>query len=147
MCPPSAKAGLMIRESLDPASRMAWVRVTPAAVPTLSGGIGSNDVRFAYRTGVREVDRDGSVHNGGRNEEGSGTPGYPNAWLRLRRTGAVLIAYHGSNGVDWIEQGRQDTARWAGGALPPNAFLGLAVTSHNDGILCTGNFSNVTATP
>ena len=31
--------------------------------------------------------------------------------------------------------------------MATGATIGLAVTSHNDGTLCTANFSSVTATP
>lgn len=44
------KAGLMVRETLSEFSRMAFERVTPADVPSISGGNGANDTRFAYRT-------------------------------------------------------------------------------------------------
>src|SRR5688572_18130037 len=87
-----SKGGLMVRESLAPESRMVFNRVTPTG-PTVdgqSGGTGADDVRLAYRTGLINV----AGPNGGQHEDpaaGFRAPGYPNGWLRLRRTGNNLI--------------------------------------------------------
>jgi hypothetical protein len=48
---PKTKAGLMLRESVNGNSRMAYVRVTPTG-PTFNKSTGANDVRFQYRTGT-----------------------------------------------------------------------------------------------
>src|SRR6187549_1310952 len=80
------KAGIMARETLANNSRMAFNRVTPIL------GSGVNDSRFAYRTGT-------STPAMGEHEDGTGAPGYPNAWLRLRRTGATFEAYRSTDGA------------------------------------------------
>jgi hypothetical protein len=110
------KAGIMARETLAPNSRMAFNRVTPAT--------GANDSRFAYRT-------DPAVATAGEHEDGTGAPGYPNAWLRLRRTGDNIEAFRSSDGAIWTSQGVQNTATWTGGALPANLELGLGVARHS----------------
>ena len=69
------KAGLMLREGTFPLSRMAFNRVTPTG-PTLgpsNNPLGANDTRFAYRTGLTNV----NGFNGGQHEDGLGVPGYP----------------------------------------------------------------------
>jgi hypothetical protein len=118
------KAGLMAREALTVNSRMAFNRVTPPDVPTPSGGNGANDTRYAYRTGTTAPAQ-------GEHEDGTGTPQYPNAWLRLKRTGSVFDAYRSTDGQNWFLQGSQDTATWEGGALPGTVMLGFAVSRHS----------------
>ena len=58
-------------------------------------------------------------------------------WLRLTRTGNVFVASHSTDGVTWAQAGviTMDMAS--------EAYVGFAVTSHNDGVLTTANFSNV----
>ncbi len=119
-----AKAGLMARENLNGNSRMAFNRVSPADVPTGNGGNGANDTRFAFRTGTTSGGQ-------GENEAGSGSPGYPNGWLRLQRTGDVINAFSSLDGAAWALQGSQDTTTWEGGALPATLNLGFAVARHS----------------
>jgi hypothetical protein len=142
-----SKAGLMIRESEAPESRMAFNRVTPSG-PTVdgqSGGTGADDIRLAYRTGLINV----AGANGGQHEDpGAGfrAPGYPNAWLRLRRSGNNIVGYDSIDGVNWTLQNTLDTTTWQGGALPTRLLIGLAVTSHNQGNSATAEFRNLAAT-
>jgi hypothetical protein len=142
-----SKAGLMVRESLAPESRMVFNRVTPTG-PTVdgqSGGTGADDVRLAYRTGLTNV----AGPNGGQHEDpaaGFRAPGYPNGWLRLRRNGNNLIGYDSIDGVNWTLQNTLDTTGWQGGALPGRLLVGLAVTSHNQGNGATAEFRNLAAT-
>jgi len=97
------KAGIMARETLATDSRMAFDRVTPSA--------GANDTRFSYRTGLT----DNGGPNGGQHEDGTGAPGYPNAWLRLLRAGSVFTAYASTDGLNWREHGGQNTIGWKDG--------------------------------
>ncbi len=134
-----SKAGLMAREKLapdgsmvlDPTNRMAFDRVTPGDVPTGNGGNGANDTRFSYRTGL-------SAPVLGEHEDGTGSPNFPNAWLRLERVGDTVNAYRSTDGINWTLQGSQDTSTWEGGALAADLALGLAVGRHSS--------SNPTAT-
>ncbi|HAV13938.1 MAG TPA: hypothetical protein DCX06_10675, partial [Opitutae bacterium] len=61
-------------------------------------------------------------------------------WVRLSRTGDVFISSESVDGVNWTEISTQ--------VLPmhPEVFIGLAVTSHEDGVLTTAQFSNVNIT-
>jgi len=117
------KAGLMMRDNIggsgDPLAgnaRMAFSRVTPSA--------GANDTRYAYRTGQ-------AAGTQGEHEDGSGQPGYPNAWLRLTRSGSAFSAYASQDGLNWRELGRQDTAGWDGGPSPAAVEVGFAVSRHS----------------
>ncbi|CAA6676700.1 MULTISPECIES: DUF1800 family protein [unclassified Lentimonas] len=61
-------------------------------------------------------------------------------WVRLNRTGDVFIASESVDGVTWTEIATQ--------VLPmaSEVYIGLALTSHDDGILTTAEFSNVSIT-
>jgi hypothetical protein len=106
-------AGIMWRESTDPGSRRILVGLN-APTPT-----GFNQY-WAY---VRS-----SAGSGG-SEFASTRPtvtAFPNAWLRLKRTGNVFIAYSGSNGTNWTEYGRITTD------FPATGILGLTGDSRNN---------------
>ncbi len=78
--------------------------------------------------------QDRLVRDGGSGNPGStATPSYPNTWLRLTRSGAVIYLYNGTDGVNWNALGNVDTSVTAGGAFPSKLLLGFAVTAHNDG--------------
>ena len=124
-----SKAGLMARESLSEYSRMVFQRVTPA------GGT-ANDVHLAYRTGIDNV----NGANGGQHEDGTGTPAYPNAWLRLIRTGSVFTGQMSTDGTTWTDVATQDTATWGGGALPATLYVGLATSRHSGGPTATAEY-------
>lgn len=55
---------------------------------------------------------------------------FPNCWVRLVRTGAVLTSYSSTNYATWDLIGSVDTSIDAQGAYPDEILLGLAVTSH-----------------
>ena len=61
-------------------------------------------------------------------------------WVRLSRTGDVFIASQSPDGVNWTEISTQ--------VLPmaTEVYIGLALTSRDDGILTTAMFSNVSLT-
>ena len=59
-------------------------------------------------------------------------------WVRLVRAGNTFTAYRSSDGVSWTQQGYAQTI-----SMGEDVYVGLAVTSHNDGTLCTAVFDNV----
>jgi chitodextrinase len=63
---------------------------------------------------------------------------YAPYWVRLVRIGSTFIAYCSSDGASWIQLGS------ASNTMGTNVYIGLAVSSHSTGILCTSVFSNVT---
>lgn len=111
-----AKAGVMIRESLDRASPNALVCVTP-----------NQGIAFQRRL----VQGKETIHTPG--------PVDPTApyWVKLKRQGDRITAYCSPDGVSWVEVGA-DTVRMA-----KTVYIGLALTSHRQGVLNTATFENV----
>lgn len=110
-----AKAGVMIRETLNSNSKHAMVVVTPG-----------NGVAFQRRAAT-----------GGSSSHTPATGSAP-YWVRLVRNGNIFTAYRSSNGQTWNRIG----AAWI--SMNSNVFVGLPVTSHNNSSLCTATFANVT---
>jgi hypothetical protein len=129
-----AKMGLMVRETLDATSRNWNIINDPAAADGImapdGSGFGANAVECNTRQAV-------SGASGAWNNLGGGiVPAYPNAWVRLKRTGNVLDAYSGVNGLSWTHLGSYDTSTNAtGGALTNVAYVGLCTTAHNNDAL------------
>ena len=112
-----AKAGVMIRETLNSNSKHAMVVVTPG-----------NGVAFQRRTST-----------GGSSTHTASTGAVP-YWVRLVRSGNTFTAYRSSNGTTWTQIASVSISMTA------NVFVGLPVTSHNNSALCTATFTNVTVT-
>lgn len=117
---PFAKAGVMLRESLDPASASVILDVKP------DGGI---EFMVRYATG------EPTVYLGGAQAS------QPGVYLRLDRTAANEIAASQSNdGASWTR---------IGSVVVPFAstdlLAGLAVTSHDVSAMNTALFDHVTA--
>jgi hypothetical protein len=110
-----AKAGVMIRETLDTASRHAMMVVTPG-----------NGTAFQRRTST-----------GGSSTHTAGSAVTAPYWVKLVRRGNTFIGYESPNGSAWTQVGT-DTVSMAG-----SIYIGLCVTSHNDGALCTAVFNNI----
>ncbi|HEX7577650.1 MAG TPA: hypothetical protein VF430_06400, partial [Verrucomicrobiae bacterium] len=112
-----SKAGVMIRESLVSGADNAFIAVTPG-----------NGVTWQYRT----IASGGSGNN---NTTGLIAP----YWVKLVRSGNTFTGYRSSDGVAWTQQGTSQTF-----AMASTAYIGLALTSHNNSSLCTATFDNVT---
>ena len=117
-----AKAGVMIRETLDPNSIHAMVVVTP-----------SQGVSFQRRTAT----------SGGSDQTTEGGIKAPH-WVKLERgVGSVFTAYHSADGSAWTQLGNAVNI-----VMQPDVYIGLALTSHNTDptVACTATFSDVTVT-
>jgi len=68
-----------------------------------------------------------------------GGAGAGRTWLKLTRTGTTVTAYRSADGVTWTAIG---TAEVAEGDLT----IGLFVTSHDGGLVCTVTFDQVSVT-
>jgi len=112
---PWAKAGVMIRETLDPSARFADMVLTP-------------DRGAAFQ---RRTDPGANAVHTGRN--GIAAP----AWVKLARSGSTLRGFVSSDGTTWTLVGT-DTVPMA-----PTVFVGLAVTAHNNTLLSTAVFDHV----
>jgi regulation of enolase protein 1 (concanavalin A-like superfamily) len=112
---PWAKAGVMIRQDLTPGSAHAMMIVTPG-----------NGTAFQRRTVA-----------GGQSTHTAGPAVSAPYWVKIVRSGSTLSGYVSPNGSTWTLVG-SDTI-----AMPTNVLVGLAVTSHNAGLLATDTFDNV----
>ena len=110
-----AKAGVMIRESLTAGSRHASTFATSA-----------NGIAFQRRTAT-----------GGSSSHTAGPSSATPCWVRIERSGNVVVSSASADGVTWTEIRRETISMSAA------IYVGLAVTSHNNGALCTGTFTNV----
>jgi len=111
-----AKAGVMIRETLDPASQYVINFMSPA-----------NGVALQQRSGT------GTSASGVSNPTGLAAP----YWLRLVRAGNVFTAYISPDGLNWTVAGTTTVA------MNASVYVGLAVCSVNDETLCQAQFDNV----
>jgi hypothetical protein len=119
---PWAKAGVMIRETLDAGSKNAFACVTPA------NGVSSQSRRDTDITSVYT------------NQTGITAP----HWVKLERDAAGnFTVSHSANGTTW-----EPVAGSAPTNIPmmSNVYIGLALTSHDAALTCETVFSNVTTT-
>jgi len=117
-----AKAGVMIRETLDGGSKHALAAVTPAY-----------GVAFQGRT----QPGGGSFNT----NQADLTAPY---WVKLvRDVAGNFSAYHSANGSSWqlIQEGQATPI-----SMTSNVYIGLALTSHDTALTCQAVFSNVTMT-
>jgi hypothetical protein len=114
---PWAKAGVMIRESLTSGSRNAYMAISYG-----------NGATFQYRA---------TTSGSSANSTGTGTVPY---WVRVTRTNNTFQAYRSSDGTTWNTVGSATTISMAS----TGAYVGLAVTAHNNAALNTSVFTNFT---
>jgi hypothetical protein len=115
---PWAKAGVMIRESMDPGSMFADMVVTPG-----------NGAAFQRR------DANGAfaIHTPGPSVQAP-------YWVELVRTGSVVTGYVSPDGQNWTVVGSDFIP------LSANVYLGLAVTAHNNSAVTPATFDEVAVT-
>ena len=83
--------------------------------------------------------------NSTRSDEGAITAPH---WVKLSRQGNTITAQHSSDGVNWepmIEVGTQEPTSM-NIPMNPSVYVGLALTSHNAGVICEAKFSDVSTT-
>src|SRR5262249_39397877 len=61
-------------------------------------------------------------------------------WVRLVRSGSTFTGYSSADGVTWMQVGTISVS------MATNALEGLAVTAHNDTMLNTSTFDNISVT-
>ncbi|HXR03333.1 MAG TPA: chitobiase/beta-hexosaminidase C-terminal domain-containing protein, partial [Verrucomicrobiae bacterium] len=118
---PWAKAGVMIRDSLDPGAADGIMPITPG-----------NGFDFQYRS------QGGTAAAG--NVSGGAINAAPNNWVRLTRTNNTFNAYISADGVNWTQVGSPTTLSLTNTVY----YVGLAVCAHNNGLISTATFDNVT---
>src|SRR6185436_10763704 len=111
-----AKAGVMIRESLNPDSKFAMTVVTPA-----------NGTSLQVRT-----------QTGG----GCGLTWGPGlhapAWVRITRTGGTFSGAASADGVNWTTIGDVSIS------MGSTVYIGLCVTAHNNSLRAATTIDSVT---
>jgi parallel beta-helix repeat protein/predicted outer membrane repeat protein len=111
-----AKAGVMIRETLNAGSAHAMMVVTP--------GSGTD---FQWRTST-----------GGSSSNAGPTAHQAPYWVWIKRTGSTFTGYVSPDGNTWTQQGSTTIT------MAENVYIGLCVTSHIYGTLCTAKFDSFT---
>jgi len=115
---PWAKAGVMIRDTLDADSAYVMVCVTPG-----------NGVVMQYRntTGTNAATATQQ------------SPIIAPQWVKIERTlGGLVRGYYSADGVAWTQLASVSTV-----AMNTPMYVGLALTSHNENEMCVAQFSNV----
>ncbi|MHC4322970.1 MAG: hypothetical protein ACYSUX_01710 [Planctomycetota bacterium] len=113
-----AKAGVMIRETLNADSKHAMMVVTPGS-----------GVSFQRRP-----------ETGGESADDTTADITAPYWVKIERDlGGSFSAYSSANGSSWQKLGVSEPI-----AMSSNVYIGLAVTSHNASATCQAVFTNVT---
>jgi Divergent InlB B-repeat domain len=115
-----AKSAVMIRETTASNAQTAILSVTSA-----------NGVIFQWRNKTGTATSSVQV-------TGQTAP----KWLKLTRNGNSVVAHRSDDGTIWTQVGTTQTIR-----MTSVVTIGMAVTSHNDGALCTSALDHVTAVP
>jgi regulation of enolase protein 1 (concanavalin A-like superfamily) len=110
-----SKAGVMLRDNLSSGSAHAFMMINAGA---LTG--------FQWRS-----------TNGGSSDWTQGPGASFPYWVRLSRSGSVVSGDVSPDGVTWTNVGAQTPS------VGSNAYIGLAVTAHNNGTTTTATFDNV----
>jgi len=112
----NSKAGVMIRETLNPNARNATAVVTAAK-------------GYSFQSRLDE---------GGPTDSVSGGTGALPGWVRLVRKGHTFEAFRSADGAAWTSMGSNTVA------MADPVFVGLAVTSHYASRAATATFERVT---
>ena len=114
-----AKAGVMIRETLDPDSAHATMVVTPG-----------QGVSFQRRPGTGATSVDTTTAD-------ITAP----QWVKIERDlSGNFTASYSANGTSWTVAGTENIQ------MSSNVYIGLALTSHDAALACQAVFSNITTT-
>ncbi len=110
-----AKAGVMIRDTLNSDSRHFSTFITP-----------SQGIIFSRR-----------LNTGGFPATTTAAGLTAPYWLKISRYGSLFKSSYSPDGITWTVLGSQ------GFAISSTVYIGLAVTSKNDAVLCNATFDNV----
>jgi hypothetical protein len=121
----------MVREDLTPGSRDWNIVCDPDSgdgIMALDGsGTGANAIECNCRPATTNASTGWQVVTNGM------APAYPNAWIRLQRTGTQLAAFYSTNGTQWTQHAWADpTTVGSSNALPATVYVGLCQTAHNN---------------
>jgi len=117
-----AKGGVMIRETLDADARHAFMLGTPDSSDRVT--------RAAFQRRTSTGGASDSTHNS------APDPSDP-YWVRLERSGDTFTGYWSTDGSSWLMMDAETIT------MASSVYVGLAVTAHDDGTLCTTLFDSV----
>ncbi len=126
---PWAKAGVMIRETLEPGAAHALMMVAPNGRTAFQNRPVRDDFSLSAHGNISAVT-------------------FPH-WVKLERKANQFTAYHSDDGANWVLQTNE------GGGTSPNpqtinmaasVYVGLAVTSNNLNQACIAEFSGFATT-
>jgi regulation of enolase protein 1 (concanavalin A-like superfamily) len=117
-----SKAGVMIRETVDPGSTHAFNSVTPTP---------SHGISFQRRLVTGQVSTNTDVDTAGP------------YWVKLTRTGSTFTAQWSVDGTTWVDITVTPAVSIT---MANDVYIGLAVTSHAADVVCGAKFSNVSTT-
>jgi hypothetical protein len=123
----TAKVGVMVRETLNSGSRMAFL-----------GGTTAQGVAFQYRG-----ETDGSTAFTGRPIVSAADYRTP-MLVRLVRRGNTISPFVSLNGTDFIPGGTPQTFD---PPLPPTLYVGYAISAMNPGVVLNSTFSDLSIGP
>jgi hypothetical protein len=112
-----AKAAVMFRDTLAAGSKNVNINIAPDNTTTWEVRSGTN--------GTTAIT----------NATGSPAP----YWIKIVRSGNSFTGYRSPDGTNWTQLGSTFTYN----TFASTAYVGLALTSHNDGVLNTSTFTNV----
>ncbi|MHC4439810.1 MAG: LamG domain-containing protein, partial [Planctomycetota bacterium] len=121
----SAKVGVMIRETLDPASKHAFTFMRP------DGGVRFNRRTETYGDTMNSVENDLTLPR----------------WVKLEREiSGLFTASHSADGINWVPV--NDEAMGSSETIQMSAavYIGLAVSSNNMSAINETVFSNISTT-
>jgi len=116
---PWAKAGVMMRDTLD-----------ATAVNILSAITPGNGATYQWR-----------ATTGGTSSSAATTGLTAPYWVKVSRVGSTFTAYRSADGVTWATAGTQTIT------MGTTIYVGLVVTSHTTSALCTATFDHVAVVP
>ncbi len=116
-----AKAGVMIRESIHPGSKHAFICLTPD-----------------YGVSFQQRPETGNVMT-----QVSTNAVVASAWVKLTRTGNAFTAQQSADGVTWSDVAFTTPVNIT---MANEVLVGLAVTSHNASVSTAAEFSSVSTT-
>jgi hypothetical protein len=112
----SSKAGIMVRENMDAGSRTMNYLLTPP--PSIGG-------RNIYEAAQRAA-LNGATANWAGGNDSAAPSTVPDAWIRIKREGALFTGYRSTNGMDWILTTTNVMP------MSNSVLVGFATTAHNN---------------
>jgi hypothetical protein len=112
---PWAKAGVMMRENDSPGAKYVFLALT---------GQGGSALQWRSQPDGPSTSLDGPE-------------GKPPRWIKLTRTGSIVSGFTSADGVNWVAAGSVTNA------MSRKLSAGLAVTAHNNRMLNSTLFENV----